>query len=124
MTDAFHGVIIEESLRHRGCLRILRIQHTRVVDIAQPAPGQPDSWTVTDFEIDNSDASTLATSLSHCLIAGPWYVDFNNGEKTYVVFAGRIFSYERGDAAGLEEARVFARSVGVPEAQIDWAVPD
>ncbi len=37
------------------------------------------------------------------------------------LFAGRTFSYRRGDATARSEVVAYARSLGVPEAQLDWA---
>jgi len=51
---------------------------------------------------------------------GGWYCDFRTSNETYVVFGGRVFHYSRGDRTRRSEAEEHARSVGVPEAQIDW----
>jgi hypothetical protein len=37
-----------------------------------------------------------------------------------MVFAGRIFGYPRGDTGSRVAAEAYARSVGVPESQLDW----
>ncbi len=120
----YRGVIIEESLVDRAPLAAITVVHSKRFDIADPAEGQPAVWTVTDFEVDDARAAALAGALASSLSSGPWYVDFNNGNHSFVVFAGRVFSYERGDAATLEQARQHAVAVGVPASQIDWAVPE
>ena len=38
----------------------------------------------------------------------------------FVVFGGRRFRYALGDEAAKAEAERYARSIGVPESQIDW----
>ena len=38
----------------------------------------------------------------------------------YVVFARRVFRYPLGVAARREEVEAYARSLGVPESQLDW----
>ena len=53
---------------------------------------------------------------------GGWYCDFRNDDETFVVFADRTFRYPRGDNDGRTEAVEYGRSVGVPEAQLDWPV--
>jgi hypothetical protein len=53
-------------------------------------------------------------------LEGGWYVDFHSPTKSFVVFAGRILRYTRGDKAGRAEAEAYARSRGVPDAQLDW----
>jgi hypothetical protein len=42
-------------------------------------------------------------------------------DTKYVVFAGRSFRFRRDDEAANREAQEYARSVGVPDTQIDWA---
>ncbi len=37
-----------------------------------------------------------------------------------VVFHGRVFKYPTGDSTRRAEVEGYARSVGVPEAQLDW----
>ena len=39
----------------------------------------------------------------------------------FVVFSGRIFRYRRGDETERAKVADYARSVGVPEQQLDWA---
>ncbi len=119
----FRGVLIEESLVGRSALNLLHIVDTTAVDVSSPAAGQPSRWTVHTFEIDDDQASAGADALADDLAVGPWYVDFNNGDRTYVVFSGRVFTYVRGDAAGLRAAQTYGRDQGIPESQIDWAVP-
>jgi hypothetical protein len=65
--------------------------------------------------------SDLVEALSRSLDpAGGWYCDFRTAEESFVVFAGRIFRYPRGDLKGRAEAEAYGRVVGVPEAQLDW----
>jgi len=45
--------------------------------------------------------------------------DLRLDNKRFVVFAGWVFRYRVGEAAGRAEAGVYGRSVGVPEHQLD-----
>ena len=51
---------------------------------------------------------------------GGWYCDFRSPSETFVVFAGRVLRYPRGEKDGRAEAEAYARSGGVPESQLDW----
>ena len=53
---------------------------------------------------------------------GGWYCDFRNDTETFVVFAGRTFRYARWRRARSRPVAEYARSVGVPEEQLDWPV--
>ena len=119
----YRGVLIRESLAATSVLDIVNVVSTETVDIASPAAGQPATWTIVTFEIDDDRAAQCAQIIADELSPGPWYVDFNDGERSYVVFSGRVFAYERGDEVTLREARTYAREQGIPEGQIDWAVP-
>jgi len=120
----YRGVLIRESLvGGLSALDCLHIVDTRIIDISSPAAGQPAEWTVLTFEVDDGQAAASAQALADDLAPGPWYVDFNNGERSYVVFSQRVFTYVRGDAVTLRAAQAHARERGIPESQIDWAVP-
>ena len=83
--------------------------------------GQPEVWTVIEFEADERDAAVLAGGLAKALSADcGWYADFRTPAETFVVFAGRVFRYPRGDGAGRAEAAGYGRSMGVPQSQLDW----
>ncbi|MFC3986996.1 hypothetical protein [Actinoplanes siamensis] len=117
------GRIVAESLRPGAALVVPGLEATRVsrVSVSAPAAGQPPIWTLLDVTAPDERAEELAAALSAALAAdGGWYADFRVGAAHVVVFAGRIFRYEVGDAAGREQAVAYGRSVGVPEAQLDW----
>jgi hypothetical protein len=83
--------------------------------------GQPLTWTFIEFQLDLDHVDAWVHSLSAALDErGGWYCDFRSSDETFVVFAGTIFRYRRGDAAGRPRASEHARNVGVPLAQIDW----
>jgi hypothetical protein len=94
---------------------------TRMGPLTGLAPGQPDVWTFLEFSVPDDSAPSLADALAAALDpALGWYCDFRTDTETFVVFAGRVFRYPRGDAIAREAAAAHARSVGVPPAQIDW----
>jgi hypothetical protein len=122
---ALAGTLIAESLRVGSVLEdialtVAKISRSNLGDIAA---GQPRTWTFVEFDAADEDANRLADALERVLEgSGGWYCDFRNDHETFVVFAGRTFRYPRGDESGRGEAAEYARSVGVPEAQLDWPV--
>lgn len=118
------GTLLAESLRTGAELRVAGLNLTRLSrqDFSESASAaQPPVWTVVGFEGDDDVADRLAKSLSESLLAdGGWYADFKTARDHVVVFAGRIFRYQRGDQAGRAEAIAYGRAVGVPDNQLDW----
>lgn len=118
------GTLLAESLKIGAELDVAGLRLTRVSrrDVsAFVSPAQPPVWTFLEFEADDDAAGPLADSLAGALLAdGGWYADFGIGTEHVVVFAGKIFRYQRGDHAGRGAAMDYGRAMGVPEHQLDW----
>lgn len=117
------GILIAESLLKDHILEGVALQVRKISrgDVGDPTVGQPLTWTFIEFEVEDVAADDLAAALSSSLDpVGGWYCDFRTAEETFVVFADRVFRYPRGERGGRQEAEAFGRSVGVPEAQLDW----
>jgi hypothetical protein len=119
---ALVGTLIAESLRVGAVIAdvALTVRKISRVEVGNVDAGQPLVWTLIEFEAADADAERLATELSRSLTAGPWYCDCRTPDETFVVFAGHIFRYRRGDRVGRAEAEKYGRDVGVPESQLDW----
>jgi hypothetical protein len=120
---AASGVLIAESISKEHSLDGLNLQLRKIsrADAGDVKAGQPLTWTFIEFEVDEDHVAGLAHALSRSLeVSGGWYCDFRTNDETFVVFADRIFRYPRGQEGGRAEAEAYGRSVGVPEAQLDW----
>ena len=120
---AIAGVLIAESLRTGARLEGVTLTVRRIArdDDGDTDAGQPLTWTFIEFEAPLDQAEELATALSRALDKRlGWYCDFRSPTETFVVFAERVFRYRRGDKGGRSEAEAHARSMGVPESQLDW----
>jgi hypothetical protein len=119
------GVLIGESLRVGaklgGDLPLRLNWGTSMESGDGAAAGQPGRWTVFEFEAEDDSAAELAGALARCLDTGPWYANFNTADEAFVIFADRVFRYRRGDRYGRARAAQYARTVGVPETQLDWS---
>jgi len=124
MTDtSYSGALLGESLRPGAVLDGIPLTVMKIYRAAlgNAEAGQPELWTVIEFEVPVDRARELAESLSRLLLAdGGWYCDFRSADEVFVVFSGRIFRYPRGDRAGRARMEEYGRSVGVPAAQLDW----
>ena len=117
------GVLIGESLRVGATLEgvPLQVNAIRRTEVSTVTAIQQPQWTLLEFTAPDEEADRLAVALTKSLAPGPWYCDFRTDTETFVVFAGHIFHYQRGDADGVAEAQQYARSVGIPDEQVDWA---
>jgi hypothetical protein len=118
------GTLLAESIRVGAELSVpgLRLRRVSRRDVsASVSAAQPRIWTFLEFEADDDAAAPLAEALARSLLAQDgWYADFGIGDDHLVVFAGKIFRYQRGDQHGRAEAMDYGRAVGVPEHQLDW----
>ena len=117
------GVLIAESLRTGARLEGVTLTVRRIAreDDGDTDAGQPLTWTFIEFEAPLDEAEELAAALSRALDKRlGWYCDFRSPSETFVVFAERVFRYPRGDEDGRSQAEAHARSMGVPESQLDW----
>ena len=117
------SVLIAESLRTGARLEdvALTVRAIARADDGDTDAGQPLTWTFIEFEAPLEEAERLAAALSRSLDQRlGWYCDFRSPTETFVVFAERVFRYPRGDKDGRSDAEAHARSVGVPESQLDW----
>ncbi len=119
------GTLIAESLRVGAEITGVMLRTTTVArsPLGDVEAGQPEVWTILEFEVANEEAERLTALLEDALQAeGGWYCDFRSDDETVVVFAGKSFRYRRGEPAGRAAAIEYGRSIGVPETQLDWPV--
>jgi hypothetical protein len=117
------GVLVAESLREGTSLDGLRLMIRKISRWAIPdaADNQPKTWTIIEFTGDDLDSDKLAQQFADALDTPGWYVDFHTPESKYVAFAGKTIRYPRGDSDGRAEAIAYAKTVGVPDTQLDWS---
>ncbi|MGB7050561.1 MAG: hypothetical protein WBG41_03235 [Acidimicrobiales bacterium] len=118
----YTGVLLAESLTVGGVLDgvPLGVQRVYRAVAGDVEAGQPEVWTFLEFEVPAAHATALADRLAEVLDPGGWYCDFRSNDEVFVVFSGRTFRYPRGDLDRRREVERYGRSVGVPEAQLDW----
>ena len=117
------GALIGESMLVAAEVTPVGMTVTKVsrIEAGDASCGQPRLWTFIQFELPDDNAPVWAQQLVDALDPKHgWYCDFNTASEKFVVFSGRIFRYPRGDLRGRAEAADHARSVGVPEHQLDW----
>jgi hypothetical protein len=122
MPDAeavYSGTLIAESIRVGTELEGIPLTVTKVSRVR--VSDEPQLWTLIYFDVAAASAADLAQVLSRVLERdGGWYCDFRSDDEVFVVFCDRVFRYRRGDRAARSTVEDYARSMGVPEAQLDW----
>lgn len=87
------GTLIAESLRVGTELENLKLTVRKISRHKQDdtAPGEPEIWTLLEFEADEADADSLAQTFARALDDQPiaWYADFRSPAETFVVFPDR-----------------------------------
>ncbi len=115
----YNGLLLKESLLDESVLESLPITATEIWHVENAADFQPDVWTALTIEGPAGHAAAVAARLSRA-IKPDWYANLSTAEHSLVIFRDRVFKYRRGDPTGRAEAQDYARSVGIPEHQLDW----
>ena len=117
------GYVLVESMRPSARLEGIPLTLTKIerYPVSNATPDQPPVWTTVVFEFPEEASERVANALAEVIDEhGGWYSHFNVNGETFVVYARRIFRYPSGDNTGRAEAEEYGRSVGVPDAQLDW----
>ena len=117
------GYVLVESMRAGTRIEGLPLTLRKIerYPVRSATPDQPSVWTTVEFDFPDEEAGHLADALAGVLDEhGGWYSHFNVSGETFVIYAGRVFRYTSGDKTARAEAEGYGRSVGVPEAQLDW----
>jgi hypothetical protein len=98
-------------------LNVTKVERWELGDAGLPGPPV---WTATYFEGDVTEADETAEAISAAMVKSHWYANIHCPEDEIVIFADKAFRYPRGDAMARSAPEEYARSIGVPEHQIDW----
>ncbi|MDD5192849.1 MAG: hypothetical protein PHH54_02485 [Candidatus Nanoarchaeia archaeon] len=115
----FHGLLLRESLRDLGVLKLVRITKEDKWDVDNAADFQPKIWNAVEFEGDAEKAEEIAEKMSKAMNPR-WYMNIGTKKEEFVIFLNKIFKYSEGDEEGKKKAQEYARSLNIPESQIDW----
>jgi hypothetical protein len=114
------GLLLKESLHDTSVLSLLRITRTETWQINNATADQPTTWTALLFEADAEQADLVSQALSRAIEPRGWYLNASTASRAYVIFPDRVFVYQQGDRGQRIAAREYARSLGIPESQLDW----
>ncbi len=121
MSNAFVGVIIEESLESKDVLKKVKIIKTTVEQVTKKHKTPwLNQWTLHTVEIPEDQASAIANELSLALERSYWYADFKNTTHHFIIFRNKIFRIDRKSKEQYDEAKKYGLSLGVPEYQVDF----
>jgi len=109
-TRLMRGTIIENSLNDTSIFEKLRITRT----------WSEGEWVLHDVEATESDALSIQSLLRD----GPWYAHFwePGSDNMLVIFKDKIFRTVHSDKNTWKDALAHGRSLGIPDAQLDFPV--
>ncbi len=116
----FTGMLLQESLEDLSVLDRLTITKVETWEPGELGRPAGPTWTATFFEGDEDTADETAELISNAMKDLYWYANIHLPVDEIVIFARKVFRYRRGDAEARKAPEDYARSVGVPEHQIDW----
>lgn len=104
------GIIIENSLTDQNILAGVKVLRT----------WEDGSWKLREVEVSKEWAEELGEYLDD----GPWFVHFweAGSDEVLVVFKDRTFTIKHSDRKTWSEAVEHGRSLGIPEAQLNFPI--
>lgn len=108
----FRGTIVEESVEDNRILNTFLVNAVSITNDEQMSQ----RWHGYTVDVTKDEIQSLMGALRE----GPWYAHFWNQEDMIVVYRGQMFEQKTHDKTTWEPARVYGRSIGIPEAQLDF----
>ena len=120
----YTGLVVEESLEDRDCLRLVRIAWTTIEPVSErhQTPWL-EQWTLHRIALDDHMAESVARVFQQALDTRHpthWYVDYRNHEWHYIIFKTRIFKVNLNDIGKYDEVRRHGAELGIPDGQLDF----
>lgn len=122
----YRGVIIEESLGNKDVLKRMKILSTKAEKVTEKHKTPWVSrWTMHTVEMPEDTADEVAEEIAKALDRKhPWYADFKNKTRHYIIFRDRFFCIDRKNQQQYDEAKLYGISLGIPEYQLDFVPED
>lgn len=114
----FTGLLLKESLKDMSVLDLIKITKEEKWDIDNAADFQPKVWNAVEFKGEGK-VEEIAESMSKAMNPR-WYLNISTDKEEFVVFLNKVFKYSKEDKEGKKKAQEYARSLNIPESQIDW----
>lgn len=106
----FKGTVVENSLKDASIFQQLQVGKT----------WQAGTWVLHDVLVTQEQINQLSEHLAD----GPWYMHFwePGQDEVLVVFKDKIFTIQHSDKSTWTEAIAYGKSLGIPEAQLDFLI--
>ena len=117
----YTGTIIEESLKDKKVLEMVKVLSTRVSKVTEKHKTPwVKQWTLHVVEIREDRVDEIADLISNSLdTKHAWYADFKNDKIHYIIFLNKIFRADLQNP-NYKEAANYGISLGIPEYQLDF----
>ena len=114
---AWKGVVIEESLEHKGLLDLVTIVRTKRAFLEGEKGRGVLHFHLIEVGDQEEGAFVRAAEKS---IKNGWYIHICKDGIMVVIYRGRAFEFMENQKEGLEEARAYGLSLGIPEGQLTF----
>ena len=104
------GIIIEESLDNKDILQNVDILSTEISDDGE--------WHMHTVFI----SPEMFKDLSRSIKTGTWYMHFWKDREVVAIFRNKTFVFNFDDKKSWEPILEYGRSLGIPEAQLDFPI--
>jgi len=104
------GTIVENSLTDPSVLK----------EILLLKSWQDGTWKLHQVNLDREQALNLASYIAD----GPWYMHFWEPESddVLVVYKNKTFDIKHSDKLTWQDAVAYGKSIGIPDAQLDFLI--
>ncbi len=118
----YEGVIIEESLKDKDVLKLVKIVSTKVEPVTKEhkTPWLK-QWTLHTIAIPESKVDEVSEALSKALESNYWYADFKNKDHHYIIFPNKVFKVERRMPEQYKQVTKYGLGLGIPDYQLDFS---
>ena len=108
------GVIVEESLKDKSLLKLVRIIDTE----KEKLEGEDRVMIFHKIEVEDNKKDEFVEKAIKAIKKG-FYIHLVKDKVMYVLFKGVMYRFSRGSPE-LEEARKHGKSIGIPEEQMPF----
>jgi hypothetical protein len=116
----YTGTLVLESLVSDSVLNFVNVKTRETAELVDALADQPKTVTVITFEAGDDMVLAVAEEISRNLASGHWYADIGHEFEKIIIFHNKVVRFTPKETEKRQKAFDYARSLGIPESQIDF----